>query len=183
MSNENESNIKKAFKPLVDYLEAHQNHKVSSVMDKVMEFATKSTRAAGGAGAMSTLIKNTAGEVVAIHDYYFKRWMPLVGEAAVEFGKKASSSSGYSSMCKEGVAQWTKQQREAKEAVANLLVQVEQGEVAPEDISDAKEKIEADRKRVESTELGFANKDACIAYLTEECGIELDAASTEEAEA
>lgn len=164
------SNIKKAFVEIVAFLEANKDVKVSKVLDHVIELASAKTSRTEG----NLSVKNTAGEVVAILDYYFKRWMPLVGDAAVEFGKKASTSTGYNSMCKEGVSAWTKQQREAKNATAQLLQNVSSGEVLPEAIPAEQAKIEETRKFVPATTLGFDTVEALSKYLVKN-GVEIAA--------
>lgn len=160
--------IKKTFIPLVEYLQRNLKAKVSDVIEEVVALASTKTRAAG-TGASTTLIKDAEGNVVAILDYYFKRWMPLVGDAAVEFGKKVSSASGYSSMSKAGTSLWTKQQQEAKKAITNILVEVEEGALEISAIAERKAEIEATRKEIAETDLGFATQEECVAYLSEIC--------------
>lgn len=176
------NNIKKTFQPLMALLSAHPTTAVGDLMDDIMPLVT-STRKSKGTGAPRelTFIKNNAGETVAIRDYYFKRWMPLVGDEAVAFGKKANAASGFNSMSVEGLSHWTKQEREASKALANILVDVEAGTLAPDAISDRKEEIEAERKRVEPTTAGFETKEEVIEYL-ESIGEDLTPAEADDAE-
>lgn len=162
--------VKKAYQDIVALLDANRNVKVEKIIDQVIALASAK---AGGGGA-STFIKDAAGNTVAILDYYFKRWMPLVGSKAVEFGAKQKTATGFNSMSKEGVSHWTKQQREAKNANSDLLKRVAAGEVSPADIPAEQEKIEAQRKMIAPTELGFDTVDALVEYLRSE-GIEVDA--------
>lgn len=163
------SNVKKAYTEIVALLEANKDKKVSSVLDQVIELASAKTNRAEG----STYVKDTQGNVVAILDYYFKRWLPLVGDKAVEFGKKDKTATGFNTMCKEGVSAWTKQQNEAKKALATLLNRVAAGEVKPADIAKEQEAIEATRKAInfpvgedgKTIELGFADRDSLVKYL------------------
>lgn len=157
------SNIKKAYQPIVDFLEANQDVKVSKVLAEVRNMASAKT----ASRVSNSFIRNTAGEVVAIHDYYFKRWMPLVGDKAVEFGSKKGTPTGYNPMCKKGVSNWTRQQKEAKQANSELLNRVASGEVAPGDIIAEQEAIEAARNSIVETDLGFATEDEVRAYLVE----------------
>lgn len=157
------TSIKKAFLPIVELLQANEGAKVSKILPQIIELASAKTARSEGAN----FIKNEAGETVAIFDYYFKRWMPLVGEKAVEFGAKAKTATGFNTMCKEGVSLWTKQQREAKNALNALLGKVASGEVAATDIAAEQEKIENTRKEIAPTELGFATIDEVNAYLAE----------------
>lgn len=160
------SNVKKPVLPLMTLLVANQEATVASLMPDLMALAVKNAKGESSP-RVATSITNNAGECVAILDYYFKRWMPLVGDEAVVFGKKANSHTGYSTMCKEGTSLWTKQQRLAKQAISDLLVKLESGELAAEDISEAKQEIESTRVSIEETDLGFVTKDEVVTYLTD----------------
>ncbi len=156
--------VKKAYQEIVDFLEANKDVKVNKIFDRVVEMAAaKSSRSATG----STYITDKDGNPVAILCYYFKRWMPLVGEAAVEFGAKKSTATGLNTMCKEGVSNWTKQQRQSESELKGLLTRVASGELAAEDISSEQERIEAERKAIAETDLGFATKEEVEAYLAD----------------
>lgn len=157
--------IKKAFEPIIEYLRANQDAVVADILGGAEALAAAKT--GGGSGGATTFLKDTEGNTVAILDYYFKRWMPLIGDEAVEFGAKKGSASGYSTMSKLGTSLWTKQQREAKAAMQKILEDVESGELAVEDIADRKAEIEAARAHVEPTDLGFETKDEVIAYLAD----------------
>lgn len=160
------SNVKKAFAPIVDFLSAKENQTktVAQILAQVTELASgKATR-----GVSSAMIKDADGKTVAIHDYYFKRWMPVVGSKAVDVGVKPSTPSGFNSMSKAGVNAWTKQQREAKLAGEKLLADVVAGTVKPADIIKAQEAIEAKRKEIVPTELGFATEEEVRKYLVAE---------------
>lgn len=154
--------IKKAYAEIVSVLEANKGKKVSEVLDQVIALASaKTDRASGG----TSFLKDSKGQVVAVLDYYFKRWMPLVGDKAVDFGAKKNTATGVNSMCKAGVSEWTKQQRVAKQAGADLLKKVASGEIKPSDIAKEQEAIEAARKAIVPTELGFATRDDLVKYL------------------
>lgn len=172
--------VKKAFQPIVDVLENALNNdskaKVKDVIDQIIELAKAKVVGSGGL----TYLKNTAGETVAIHDYYFKRWMPVVGDKAVEFGKKEKTGSGYNTMSKEGQNLWNKQLREAKNAEVQLLQDVAAGHVAPGDIVAKQAEIAQARASIAPTELGFASKDEVLAYLSS-MNVEVDAAAAAEA--
>jgi hypothetical protein len=71
--------------------------------------------------------------------------MPL---SDVEFGKKASTASGYNTMCKEGVSFWTKQQRVAKQRNEALLTKLESGELEVKDLEAERAAIEGERKEI-----------------------------------
>ena len=161
--------VKKAYTEIVSLLEANKGKKVSEVLEQVIELASAKS---GGGGAGTTFIKDATGKTVAILDYYFKRWMPLVGDKTVEFGAKQKTSTGFNSMSKLGVSEWTKQQRVAKQANADLLTKVAKGEVKPSDIAKEQEAIEKARASIVPTDVGFATKEEVEAYL-KKAGVKL----------
>ena len=132
--------IKKAYLGIIDLLEANSSATVDKILPQVIELA--STKQAGGT---ITSVKDKAGNVTHVFCYYHKLCEPV---AEVEFGAKASSSTGLNNMCKEGTSNWSKQQRSAKTANANLLTQVATNKLAPKDIEAAQAKIEATRKQI-----------------------------------
>ena len=134
---------KKAFIPLVELLEANKNKQVSAIMSEILELA--SAKAGGGGRAASTVHKNDKGEVTHIFCYYHKKWEAT---ASAEYGKKASSPTGFSNMCKEGTAAWTKQQRDAKKGKDDLLEKVGTGDVKPGDIKPRMDALEKERAKV-----------------------------------
>lgn len=158
-----EMTIKKAYADIVAFLEENQDKKVRAVLEDVKNMASAKVAREGG----STFLKDVAGNTVAILDYYFKRWMPLVGEKAVEFGVKKNTATGFNTMSKAGTSAWTKQQREAKQAEQNLLAEVSAGNIKPSDIPAKQAEIETARKSIEATELGFETKEQVLAYLVE----------------
>ncbi len=161
--------VKTAFQPIVDFLEANKDVKVSKILAQVIAMTeAKANRAEG-----STFKKNSKGETVAVLDYYFKRWMPTVGPLAVEFGAKAKTATGLNTMCKDGVSHWTKQQSEAKKASGELLKKVASGEIKPQDIAVHQAQIEEARKVIVATDKGFASEAELEAYLAEQ-GVELE---------
>lgn len=170
--------VKKAFQPLVDFLEANKDVKVKTILEQVIELTQAKTSRSDG----NTFLKDAAGNTVAILDYYFKTWCPLVGSKAVEFGAKQKTSTGFNTMSKAGVSAWTKQQREAKQAGADLLKKVASGEVSPKDITAHQASIEESRKAIhfpvneagEVQEVGFATMEDLMKYLKKE-GIEVAA--------
>lgn len=154
------ANIKKVFVPLFDVLNANQDKKVKDVLAQLTDLASAKV-ASGG----SVAIRDKDNKVVAILDYYFKRWMPLVGEKAVDFGAKAGTPTGFNSMSKTGTSAWTKQQRVAKDAKDALLKDVMNGVVKHTDLQAKLDAIEAQRKSIEKTDLGFADDTEVRKYL------------------
>ena len=82
----------------------------------------------------------------------------------VEFGKKATSPTGMNNMCKEGVSNWTKQQRDVKAQEAALLSRVTSGNLAVEDIPAEQERIAEEAKIVAPREdaYGFETLEECL---------------------
>ena len=151
-------NVKKAYVEIVDFLIANQNKKVDTILQDIIAMCEKQS---GGGSEGSTVLKDEDGNTVAIYCYYHKVW-ELV--AKVPYGKKANTATGLNTMCKEGVSQWTKQQRVAKEAKAQLLESVAKGDIDASELHDHLEKIEADRKAImplseEFAKFATANKD------------------------
>lgn len=148
--------IKKAYEELVAFLEENKDSKVKTILPAVEEMCSKS--AAGGGGAQN-YIKDADGNVTHVFCYYHKMWEPVTGDDAVEYGVKQTSATGLNSMCKEGTSQWTKQQRAAKKAGAELLDAVANGEVAPEDIKKEQEAIDAAKAEIVPREDGVGSAD------------------------
>lgn len=169
--------IKKAYIEIVDLLIANKDKKVSSILDQVTELAS-----AQRASAETTSIRNLKGIVVAIRDAYSNRWCAIVGEKAVEFGIKANTSTGYNPMTKLALNQHNKQQREAKQAGADLLGEVAAGNVQPTEIEGALAKIEETRTASVDLKEGFGSKEKLVDYLTKS-GEKLDEATVEKASA
>ena len=152
--------IKKAYKDIVDLMEANVDAVVADILPAVIELAAAKT--GSGGGKATVFERDEEGEVVAIRCYYHKLWMdPRV----VEFGKKATSPTGMNNMCKDGVSKWTKQQREIKNAEADILNKVADGELAVADIAAEQARIAEEAARIEPREdgYGFATLEECLA--------------------
>lgn len=127
------SNVKKAYEEVIALLEANKNKKVATIMPQILELVTSKTNS-------KTFKRNDNGEVTHIFCYYHKEWEAL---ATIEYGAKASSSTGFNTMCKEGVSQWSKQQRVAKKSSASLLNSLADGTLALEDLKQHQDDIES----------------------------------------
>jgi len=149
---------KKVFAPLMAMLatamEENPNVKVKSVMSQIEELT--SAKAGGGGRSSDNVVRDADGNVTHIFCYYHKKWEAV---AEVEFGKKASSPTGLSNMCKEGTGAWTKQQRDSKKAREELLSQVAAGEVIPGDIEARTNEIDEARKVIVAREDGKGSDD------------------------
>lgn len=144
--------IKKAYQDIVSHLEANPDKKVKAVLQDIIEMASAKV---GGGRNSDNVLRDADGNVIAVFCYYHKMYEPV---ADVEYGKKATSSTGLNSMCKEGTSHWTKQQREAKKAQEELLDKVMAGELAASDLEAARAEIDKTKKVVVPREdkIGFA---------------------------
>lgn len=130
--------IKKAYLEVHAHLVANEDKKVKTIMPELIEMMS----AKGAGGGASSVHRDGDGNVVAVLDYYFKKWLPV---AFVEFGVKANSASGLNTMCKLGTSLWTKQQREFKKGKEELLNLVAAGEVQPTEIQAKLDELEEAR--------------------------------------
>lgn len=148
--------IKKDFVAIVELLEANKGKKVKDILEQVLELASaKTTR---------TFFKNEAGEVTVVYCYYHKKF-EIVAKA--DYGQKAGTPSGLNSMCKEGVNQWTKQQRIAKLAREALLNEIASGTVQPSDLTFKLAEIDAERLSIVARQdnHGFDSLDEALASI------------------
>lgn len=122
--------IKKNFQEIVELLEKNKDKKVDTVLPQILELCTSKKKA-------STVRYDDNGNVTEIFCYYHKEWEPVS-----LYGKKSSSHTGYNTMCKEGVNNWTRQYSAYKKAQVALLDRVQKGELSVD-------KLEAERKRLE----------------------------------
>jgi len=140
------NNTKKSFSEVVAFLEASKNKKVATILPMIYEM----TKAKNQAKTSFEL----GGQVVAIYCYYHKQWEIL---ADVDYGLKASSSTGWNTMCKVGVNLWTKQNRNVKQ-VGNIIIDMlEAGELGTNDIADKKAELLALARVLDDTNkpIGF----------------------------
>jgi len=161
-------NCKVAFHDILGFLMDHPEHKVKNILEGAMEFAKMKARVRHAI----SYIKDSEGAVVAIKCLYFDRWMPLVGEEAVEFGVKNSTATGLNSYSAAGLKQWNGQQAESRKSSVELLKRLKSKEITVDDLDDEETKIEAARVAVIDSEAGFATKEEVMQYLEDE-GIEV----------
>jgi hypothetical protein len=124
--------VKKQYQELIALLQANENKKISTIMPDILELVTGNKKA-------RTFVKDSEGNVVAIYCYYHKQWELL---SEVEYGKKANSSTGLNTMCKQGVSHWTKNQRAKAKRKEELLKLVASGEMAYTDIDSALQELD-----------------------------------------
>ncbi|MEE8598979.1 MAG: hypothetical protein V3S69_05660 [Dehalococcoidales bacterium] len=129
------TDIKKAYKEVIELLEANKNKKVSAIMPQLLELVTAKVNT-------KTFKKDDEGNVTHIFCYYHKVWEDVT---VAEYGAKKSSTTGLNTMCKEGVRQWSKQQRDAKKAKEQALEAIADGSLSSDDLAARLVEIEADR--------------------------------------
>jgi len=132
--------VKKQFEEIYALLEENQNRKVSTMMPQLIELMQKKNNASGAA---NTFIKAADGETIIVFCYYHKKW-ELTSECT--YGSKAGTATGLNTMCKEGVSNWTKQQRIKKQAEAGILTKVVAGTLNTEDIPNEQAAIAEESK-------------------------------------
>ena len=114
--------IKKDFQELVTFLETNKNKKVDTILELVREMCSNKNEV--------NFKKNEEGVVTHAYCYYHKEWEDV---SIVEYGQKVSNkATGLNTMCKVGLNQWSKQQRDYKKAKEQLLDQVSKGELTIE---------------------------------------------------
>ena len=153
--------IKKAYTAIVELLEANKDATVASVLDQVKELAAAKVGTGGGGKASTFHRDDETGQVLAVFDYYFKKWMsPLV----VSFGAKATSASGLNNMCKEGVSNWTAARRKLDQVNKELLPQLMSGEITPAEAEQIKATAEAEAAEIKphSEGYGFDSLEECL---------------------
>lgn len=150
--------IKKAYEDLVNFLNENQDKKVKSILPNVLEMCS----AKGAGGSATTFVRDDNGKVAAIRCSYYGKWMPL---SHVSFGKKAGSASGFNSMSTEGTNNYSKQQRQYKQAKEALLDQVASGDLPAEQVSAELAKLEEARTAVipRKDGIGFETSEEALA--------------------
>lgn len=151
--------IKKSYLDLVTFLEENKAKKVSSILDEIYAMTKQSHKA-------KTFLLNDKGEVYAVFCYYHKQW-ELLDE--VPYGVKASSTTGFNTMCKVGTSEWTKQNNAAKQVGSTVLTMLEQGDIQADEIAETKERLLEAAKQINTTNMPIGyqtEEDAEQAYLS-----------------
>lgn len=146
--------IKKSYAEIVAFLEANKNKKVSTILDEIYSMTSQKTQS-------KTFLANDKGEVFAIFCYYHKQF-ELLDE--VDFGKKASSTTGYNTMCKIGVRHWTAQNKAVKQVGSTILEMLENNEIKADEISDKREELIAKAKEINTDDMPVGYQTAEEAY-------------------
>jgi hypothetical protein len=124
-------NVKSQFAAIYALLEANKNKQVKTIMPQLVELMTAKQNS-------KNFRKDDDGNVTHVFCYYHKEWEDV---SEVDFGKKASSATGLASMCKQGVSQWTKQQRAKKDAESLLLTKLSDGTLSIDKLASAQQEI------------------------------------------
>jgi len=138
------------YSSVVEFLEANKTKKVSTILEELLAFEIKST------SSRTTTSHYVEDNLIAIYCYYHKQW-ELVSE--VEYGKKASSTTGLNSMCKIGVKKWTLQQKKIKMVNETILEMLTSGELLLEDLPTTKQSMIEDCKVIDDEDMPFGYQD------------------------
>ena len=136
-------NVKKAYVELARILNENANKKVSTILPELMEIMT--SKGSGGSDIGKTFLKDEDGNVFAVYCYYHKKW-ELISEC--EYGSKKGTATGLNTMCKEGVSNWSKQQRLYKKAKDELLEQVADQKISADELPALLNELEEQRKLI-----------------------------------
>jgi len=147
--------IKKAYEEIIGLLEANPNKKVSSIIAEARAMCAQKTN-------LKTFAVDAEGQVYAIYCYYHKHWELL---SEVEYGLKASSTTGFNTMCKVGVSKWTKQNNAVKAVNGTVLEMLEKGELELADIEAMKEQLIAQAREIDTTDMPIGYETLEIASL------------------
>ena len=134
--------VKKVFAEIYEFLAKNKGRMVEEIFPQLEELMS----ARKGTGSNATnVIKDEKGNIRYIFCYYHKKWEdPKVAE----YGEKKGTSTGFNTMCKEGVRMWTKQHNEAKKQKEELLAKVAAGTLKTEQLAAELQKIEAAAKKI-----------------------------------
>lgn len=132
------SNVKKAFQPLVDLLTNNSDKVVEDLMPEIYKLVLSTQMT-------STCRRDDEGNVTHIFCYYHKKWEDI---SEVEYGTKASSTTGLNTMCKEGLAHWNKQNRDYKKNKSLILDRIVEGTLSPSEVESELEKLEIEKVKI-----------------------------------
>lgn len=126
------NNVKKVYQPLVELLEANKGKKVATLLPEILELVQSKQ-------IQKSYKTDEEGNVTHIFCYYHKQWEPL---ADCDYGSKKNTATGLNTMCKEGLSNWTKQQREYRKGKESILDLVASGQLAPTEVETELTKLE-----------------------------------------
>lgn len=130
-------NIKKQFESIHSLLVENQGKKLGKeLMSKLEALMVSKTMT-------KTFKLDDEGNVEFIFCYYHKEWENVND---IPYGNKKSTSHGLNTMCKQGVSNWTKQQRVLKVAKDELLELVAGGTFETNDLPATIKELEKQAK-------------------------------------
>jgi len=136
--------IKTQYQDVHNLLQDNAGKKLTTkLMDQFVELMQSKVMA-------KTFKKDDEGIVTHVYCYYHKEWENI---SEIDYGKKASTSTGLNTMCKQGVSNWTKQQRVMKLAKAKLLDDVASGEVEASELANSIALIDEQAKQIKPYEV------------------------------
>ena len=145
-------NVKVAYRQLMGLLMDSKQKKVATIFEDALEMCQMKKRSRN----ITSHIKDVTDKVVAIKCGYFDRWMPLVGDEAVEFGIKNGTGTGLNPMCKIGLALDTKQKTAARVAHLAILDQVGDGTIEVTEVKALRQAVEDKKALIVDTKIAFA---------------------------
>lgn len=104
----NLENAKSPGKEIIQLFMAHGNKKANTIL-KEFEAEINELVSDGRRVNKKFITCSKTKEVVALHCNYFGRWMLIVGDNPVKFGRKGNAQSGYNYTSATGLALWTAQ--------------------------------------------------------------------------
>lgn len=140
---------------IIEFLELNGNVKVNKIAEELLTMIAELQKGSSNRPGRTYLIDAKTNRPYAIFCYYHKQWELL---SEVEYGTKVSSSTGYNTMCKIGVREWTKQQKEIKALGSEILAKIEAGELQVAEVADYKEARMLEIKQIvtETMPTGYA---------------------------
>ena len=128
--------IKKNFEEMHALLSSNQDRLVSDIMAEMLELMESKVRDCNH-------FEDEHG--LWIFCYYHKEW-ELTKQ--VEYGSKINTKTGLNTMCKVGVNQWTRQQREYRDAKGDLPMKVVKGIIDPSELEEEMMILERNKSKI-----------------------------------
>lgn len=143
---------------LLNVLNENKNRKVGSIIDEIMSipFPDKIEKQK----RQNTFLLDKHNNTFAIFCYYHKQW-ELV--STTDYGKKSNTKTGLNTMCKEGVRNWTKQQKEYTKVSQSILDKLMNEEITNEEAQEIKQQAQSDKDTiVPSTTEGYSLEEILV---------------------
>ena len=175
--------IKKTFTEIHALLSANPEKKVKEILPQATALMEAKSREGG-----TNCVRDAQNNVVIIVDAYDGRAKPIVGEGAVAFSKKASSSTGFNSYSNLTYKLWQERNNFYKVAHDLMMEAIVQGKVTIDEKNEKqveaakylgltqgqktqagpqsqelRDKVEGIKNEVKQTKEGFATLDEAIA--------------------